>query len=285
MEIHLAFHPDWPHPMSNAPEPPPEPGPGMSRPILPATDRHNRGRAHLGHVVNYWLARSNLSTRQLSRIADWGLDERGWLHDAKLSQIRRNMFIRALPMRYLDALGAANEAIWLWQCRGEAAAVSKLGPPPKDRVDPEWLTSAIWLPHPEFPTEPLSPADWFDLACGHLELPCVSSPILSPNEGPLITAEIRALLLSLVATESSRDQVRHLLRVYPVTDQERKDRLTSVLIGAVSYSKEQAEQELYALAEVVRALRGLTSLQYGPAELYSELSQDRRQVGGGPGDD
>lgn len=257
----------------------------MERPILPATDRHNRGKAHLGHVVNYWLAKSGLTTRQMSRIADWGLDERGWLHDAKLSQLRRNAFIRALPMRYLDALGATNEAIWLWQCKGEKAAISKLGPPAKDRIDPKWLDRAIWLPHPEFPTEPLGPADWFDLATGYLELPCVASPVLAPNEGPQLTEELCTLFFSLVAGESGRDQIRHILRCYPVPDQERRDRLASVLLGAISYDREQMETELYAMSEIVRSLRGLTPMEYGPAELYAELTRDRKQAGGQPDDD
>lgn len=284
MKITVAHHPAWPLPMSNAPESP-EPGPGMSRPILPATDRHNRGRAHLGHVVNYWLAKSSLTTRQLSRIADWALDESGWLHDAKLSQIRRNAFIRALPMRYLDALGAANEAIWRWQCRGEQAAIAKLGPPEKDKVEPEWLNTAIWLPHPEYPSEPLSPADWFDLATGHLELPCVASPILAPNEGPKLTEELVQLLLGLVDGESPRDQIRHLVRLYPsTTDRERRDRFASVLVGAASYDSSEIERELYGLASIVAGLRGLSATDYGPAELYAELTQARRQSGGAAGD-
>lgn len=280
MKVSIAQHPDWPLPMSNAPEPP-EPAPGPQQPILPASDRHNRGKAHLGHVVNFWLAKSGLTTRQLSRIADWGLDERGWLHDAKLSQIRRNAFIRALPMRYLDACGAANNAIWLWQCKGEKAALSKLGPPAKERIKPEWLDRAIWLAHPDYPTDPLGPADWFEIATGHLELPYVASPMLAPNEGPQLTEELCNLLFTLVASESQRDQMRKILRAYPVPDQERRDRLASVLLGATSYDREQAEQELYSLAEVVRDLRGLSAREYGPAELYAELTRNRRQAGGG----
>ena len=132
MKVTIAHHEEWPLPMSNAPEPPEEPVPGMDRPILPATERHNRGRAHLGHVLNYWLSKSNLTTRQLSRIADWGLDERGWLHDAKISHIRRNAFIRALPMRYLDAMGAANQAAALADLAeryaGEARSLASTGP-------------------------------------------------------------------------------------------------------------------------------------------------------------
>lgn len=285
MKVTLAHHDDWPFPMSNAPEPPAEPGPGMDRPILPATERHNRGKAHIGHVVNYWLAKSNLTARQMGRIADWGLDERGWLHDSKLSQIRRNAFTRALPMRYLDALGCANEAIWLWQCKGEQAAIAKLGPPEKDRVKAAWLTQAIWLPHPEYPTEPLSPTDWFDIATGHLELPCVASPVLSPSEGPQLTDELCRLLLSLVASESQRDQIRHLVRLYSVPEKERRDRFASVLIGATTYDSDEMEQELYAMSAIVASLRDLSAKDYGPAELYSELTRDRKQSGGAGGDD
>lgn len=285
MKITVAHHEDWPLPMSNAPEPPEEPAAGLDRPILPATDRHNHGRAHLGHVLNYWLSKSNLTTRQLSRIADWGLDERGWLHDAKISQIRRNAFIRALPMRYLDAMGSANQAIWTWQCRGEQEALAKYGPPSKDRIKTEWLDRAIWLPHPDYPSEPLGPADWFDVATGYLELPQVASPVLAPAEGPQLTDELCKLLSNLVATESYRDQVRHLVRLYPIADKERRDRFASVLIGATTYESAEMEAELYAMSEVVRSLRGLTAKDYGPAELYAELTRDRRQSGGAADDD
>lgn len=280
MELHLAIHPDLPLAMSNIPGPPPEPSEGMGAPILPATERHNRGRAHFGHVVNFWLAKSGLTTRQLSRIADWGLDERGWLHDAKISQIRRNAFVRALPMRYSDACGAANQAIWTWQCRGQDEALAKYGPPEKDRVRPEWLDQAAWIAHPDYPSEPLGPADWFEVATGYLELDCVASPPLAPQEGPQLADEACKLLLSLVATESQRDQVRHLVRLYPVPDKERRDRFAAVLIGATVWDSSEMEHELYPLSQVVRALRGLSGKDYGPTELYAELTRDRKQGGG-----
>jgi hypothetical protein len=285
MKVTIAAHDEWPSPMSNAPEPPPEPSGGMPRPITPATDRHNRGKAHFGHVLNWWMAKSDLTSRQLSRIADWGLDEKGWLHDGKISQLRRNYFVRALPIRYMDACGAANQAIWTWQCRGEHEAIAKYGPPGKDKIDTKWLNAAIWVPHPDYPSEPLGPADWFDVATGYLEIPQVASPVLAPTEGPQLTDELCRLLLSLVASESQRDQVRHLVRVYPVTDRERRDRFASVLIGATVYDSAEIEQELYAMATIVAELRGLTTTDYGPAELYAELTADRRQNGGAAGGD
>lgn len=285
MKVNLSFHPDWPLPMSNSPDPPPEPSPGLSRPITPATDRHNRGRAHLGHVMNWWLAKSELTTRQLSRIADWALDERGWLHDAKISQIRRNAFKERLPIRYLDAMGAANQAIWTWQCRGEHEALAKYGPPEKDKIKPEWLNKAIWIPHPDYPSEPLGPADFYDIAAGYLDIPQVASPVLAPLEGPRLTDELCKLLLSLVANESQRDQIRHLVRLYPSNDRERRDRFASVLIGSSVYDSSEVEAELYAMSAIVAGLRGLSTAQYGPAELYAELTQDRKQTGGAVDDD
>lgn len=285
MELHLAAHPDWPFPMSNAPATPPEPGPGHAALILPATERHNRGKAHFSHALNYWLAKSGLTTRQLSRIADWGLDEKGWLHDAKITHLRRNSFLRPLPIRYVDACGAANQAIWLWQCRGEQEAISKLGPPAKDRVQPAWLASAVWLPHPDYPSEPLGPADWFDVVAGYLELPYVASPKLAPQEGPQLTRELCALLFSLADDGSQREQLQQILRAYPVSDRERRERLGSVLLGISAYTADEVEAELYALSEIVRNLRRLNAKDYGPAELYAELSRDRRQSGGAADDD
>lgn len=285
MKISVAQHPDWSSPMSNAPEPPEDPPRGPDQPPQPATERHQRGTAHLAHVVNYWLLRGDLTARQLSRIADWGLDERGWLHDAKVAHLRRNAFGRGIPPRYLDALGAANQAIWTWQCRGEDEAMAKYGPPSKDRIEPEWLNRAIWIPHPDFPSEPLGPADWFDVSTGYLEIPQVQKPLLAPTEGPQLTDELCRLLFNLVAGESQRDQVRHLVRLYPATDRERRDRFAAVLIGASSYDSDEISRELYLMAEIVRGLRGLTGAEYGPAELYAELTRDRRQRGGLVGGD
>lgn len=284
MKTTVAYHQDWPFPMSNAPELPEDPPKGPDRPAMPATERHQRGTAHLAHVVNYWLLRSGLSARQLSRIADWGLDERGWLHDAKIAHIRRNAFGRGLPTRYLDALGAANQAIWTWQCRGEDEALARYGPPTKDRVETEWLNAAIWIPHPDYPSEPLGPADWFDVATGYLEIPQVRKPLLAPTEGPQLTDELCRLLFDLVANESQRDQVRHLVRLYPATDRERRDRFAAVLIGAASYDSDEISRELYLMAEIVRNLRGLSGADYGPAELYAELTRDRKQRGGPAGE-
>ena len=112
----------------------------------------------------------------------------------------------------------------------------------------------------------------------------MASPILAPNEGPKLTEELVQLLLGLVDGESPRDQIRHLVRLYPPTDRERRDRFASVLVGSASYDSSEVERELYGLASIVAGLRGLSATDYGPAELYAELTQARRQSGGAAGD-
>lgn len=258
----------------------------MAATLLPATDRHNHGRAHLGHAVNYWLGRAGLTTRQLSRIADWGMDERGWLADSKIAELRRNRFGRPLSTSYCDALGAANQAIWRWQAKGEEAAVASLGLPDVYQVKREWLSQACWLKHPDYPEEPLTPADWFEIATGHMELDYVKSPVLAPNEGVQITDELCHLLLSLVPEDlPQRDKLRTVLKAYPVSDVERRERLGACLLGSASYSSEDFEAELYSLAQLVRHLRGVSARDYGPVELYAELTEHRRQAGGAAADD
>lgn len=284
MKLTLAHHPDWPLLMSNSPDAPDEPV-TPPPPASPATDRHNHGRAHLSHVLNWWMAQSDLSARQLSRIADWGLDERGWLHETKISYLRRNQFKERIPIRYLDAMGCANQAIWTWQCRSPHDAIAKYGPPSKDKVRPEWLNRAIWIPHPDYPSEALGPADFYDVAAGWMDIPDVARPILSPREGPQLTAELCQLLLSLVPGKSPKDQLRDLARLYPATDRERRDRFVAVLVGAGSYDRDEIEHELPVLAGIVAGLRGLTTTEYGPVELYEELTRDRAQTGGASDDD
>jgi hypothetical protein len=253
--------------------------------LLPATDRHNRGRAHLGHALNYWLGRSGLTTRQLARVADWGMEETGWLQDAKIAELRRNRFSRPLSTSYCDAMGAANEALHCWQVKGQDAAVDRYGLPANFNVKDDWLDTAHWLAHPEYRDDPLGPADWFEIATGRLQLDYVQSPVLAPGEGQQITEELCQLLFGLVPDLSSRDQLRKLLKCYPTADQSRRDLLVSVLNGAATYSSEQFEAELYALSQMVRHLRGFMARDYGPVELYAELTRDRRQSGGGNADD
>lgn len=285
MKLHISHHPDL-GPMSNSPEEPAPPLKGLTHPLLPATDRHNHGRAHLGHAINYWLGRSNLTTRQLSRIADWGMDERGWLADSKIAELRRNRFSRPLSTSYCDALGAANQAIWLWQVRGEDATIAKLGLPETYKVKRDWLAAAHWLPHPEYENEALTPADWFEIAAGHLELDYVQSPVLAPNEGPQISEELCQLLLRLVPPDlPTRDKLRTVLKAYPVSDTDRRERLGQVLMGISTYSAEDFEAELYSLSQIVRHLRGLSARDYGPCELYAELTLNRKQSGGNADDD
>lgn len=213
------------------------------------------------------------------------MDERGWLADSKIAELRRNRFSRPLSTSYCDALGAANQAIWLWQVKGQDQAIAKLGLPETYKVRRDWLDGAHWLAHPEYADEALTPADWFEIAAGHLDLDYVQSPVLAPNEGPQISEELCQLLLSLVPDLATRDRLRTVMRAYPVSDTNRRERLGSVLMGITSYSSEDFEAELYALSQIVRHLRGLTARDYGPVELYSELTLNRTQSGGSGGDD
>ena len=144
----------------------------------------------------------------------------------------------------------------------------------KQNLD-KWLDRAMWLPHPERPREPLGPADWFGVAAGYLELPCgIACP--APQKGPMLTDELCPRLFTLVANESLRDQIRHMVRCYPASDRERRDRFAASLLGTTRDDSGQIEAELYDLSEIVRVLRGLNARDFGPAELYAELSSDRR---------
>jgi len=115
---------DWPR----EPSPPPLAMPSS----LPAAHqlasrRHVQGRQHLSAVVNFWLAKANLSHEQLGSIADWAMSEKGWLSSPQISHLRNGSVVKP-SHKNLDALGGANEAIWRWQQRGPEECMRRYGP-------------------------------------------------------------------------------------------------------------------------------------------------------------
>lgn len=243
-----------------------------------ATKRHQAGQERLSSLVSYWLRRSGLSLRQFGAIVDWGLGEGGWLPSGQVSHLSRGN-IQKVSIRYLDALAAANHAIWLWKTHGRERAIADLGPFQVWGVEAHWLDDAEWLPAPEQPELELDLGDLAQVVAGRLELPYLAGPQLTPNEGQLMVRELGWLLDQLVQGLglSPRASMDALLAAYPGDDPKRRELLRDLLLGDAELSTAELQEELAGLAEMVRVIRKLPVGEYGPAELRAELVADRRR--------
>lgn len=239
--------------------------------------RHEQGRSHLASLLNYWLRKADLSHDQLARIADWGLGEANCLSKTQISHLRNRNVTRGASARNLDGLAGANRAIWLWQEKGAERAIKLLGPHHNWQVEPEWLTRAIWLPAEDDPIQPLEFADFALIDAGHLKLSYLGGQLLSPTENQEVSSRLTELLNDLGGSGSAMEQIQRVLNAYPLTDPIRRERLRDLMLGDI-WSREELEQELYALAVLVATLRGDPPSSYGPAELHAELATHRRRT-------
>jgi hypothetical protein len=244
----------------------------MTSATITPSARHDAGVRAMSCLLNYWLTHSRLSFEQLISIANWGLGESGMLDKAVLSRLKSGLKARSASYRQIDALSAANRAIWLWQVRGPERAVGLLGPHSSWGVRTEWLDQAKWLPHPDHPTEPLEFADFAEVVSGHLELPYLGPTPLTLPESREASARL-AQVLDGICSERGWGPlgVAKLLKAYPVGDSNRIHKLRRVLLGEHQYSPDELESELLALAEMIRQVRDLEAGTYGPAELQAEL--------------
>lgn len=278
MKLTAGAHPDLPYPFSNGPEPPLPPVKGLQRPLPLASERHEQGVLALKALVNFWLGRSGMSHEQLVSIAAWGLGEAGMLDTTLISRVRNGKQTRGASLRHLDAMAAANHAIWLWQHQGAEAARALLGPHSAWGVRDEWLNDATWLAQPDNETEPLGFADFASVLAGHMELPYLGRSSLSPIDASRLNDGLGHLLEGLIADRGwgPREAIRQLVAAYPANDTARQQRLRGVIVGDVRLSKDELESELYALAEMIRVVRELSPGSYGPAQLQQELLTGRR---------
>jgi hypothetical protein len=233
-------------------------------------------------VVNFWLAKANLSHEQLGSIADWAMSEKGWLSSPQISHLRNGSVVKP-SHKNLDALGGANEAIWRWQREGPQECRRHYGPQSAYRIQDEWLSNAIWLHHPENNDKAINYADFCSLQAGYLVLPYLGEVNLSPSEAKALSQALADLFDQLAQerlneVQSMRQALDVVLAAYPSSaSRDRREHLRSVIMGSADYSRPELEKELPFLAETVRVLRGLSEGEYGPPELHAELSASRRR--------
>lgn len=244
----------------------------------PATERHEQGIYHLAGLINHWLGRASLSHDQLVTIAGWGLGEPGVIDAAVISRLKNAKQARGASWKHLDAMAAANVAIWFWQVKGPDAARAELGPQSSWGIKDEWLEGAAWLEVPEQPDQPLRFAEMAEVMAGYRLLPYLATAGLTPNEARQASDRLGLLLEATIADRGwgPREAIRQLLEAYPVTDKARQRRLQGLIVGEALLTREELEAELHALAEMLRVVRGLKPGVYGPAEFQAELLSDRR---------
>lgn len=230
--------------------------------------------------MKVWVNRSGLSHAELAAIAGWGLGEDGFIDKSVISRIKNGKQERGAGFRHMDALAAANHAIWLWQTKGQRAAWDELGPHTAWGVQDSSLKDATWLPHPDDADQPLRFTDLVEVLAGYLEVPDLMPPALSASDADRFNRELPELLDEVITGQGwgVREGIRQLLAAYPVDEAKRKAKLRAVILGDEQYSGDELEMELHALAEMIRVVRELKVGTYGPAELTVELRTGRRPV-------
>lgn len=239
----------------------------------PATKRHQSGHERFTALAAYWVKRNDISLRQLAAIIDWGLGESGWLGSGPLSQLTRGVGQRT-SLKTLDAVAAANTAIYAWQTHGPEAAIAQYGPLAPWGVKPHWLDQAFWLPCPDHPAEPMELQDLALVLAGRLEVPYLPLT-LAPSEGRVMSRELSALLNDLAVSRglAPRAASEAFLAAYPGT---RPELIRDLLLGEADLSSDEMVEELAPLAEMIRILRRLPQGELGPSELRAELLAARR---------
>ena len=278
MRTRIGVHPDLPYPFSNGPEEFNEPK-YRNEPLRVATQRQEHGVEVFSALINYWFTRSGLSHEQMCAISSWGLHEKGMIDGAVLSRIRNGKQTRGAGLKHVDALAAANRAIWLWQKKGEERARADLGPYSSWSVQETWLNSAVWLSHPDDESLPLEFADFMLVLGGYMDLPYLNVTNLSPANATRLIRALGKLIEDEIKVRSwgPREAVAELLKVYPVDDQVRKERFREVILGTYQYSKTELEGEMYAIGEVIREIRRLRGGEFGVRELREELLSAHHQ--------
>lgn len=212
----------------------------------------------------------------MERICDWAMGEAGLLTNPQISLLR-NSKISKPSYRNLEGLGAVNHAIWLWQTKGQEAAIQAYGPFSTHGIKPEWLDGAVWLQHPEEPDTPLEFADWCELFVGLLELSYIESITVGPTEAKALSATLGDVLNHEISDSGLpfRQALEKLLSCYPTQDRTRIERLRLCILGEYNYTAKELEAEAWDLSSMIGLFRGQPEGTVSPMDLYAELTSGR----------
>lgn len=243
-----------------------------------AQERQAQGVRNLAALLNYWLARSNWSHNAMAALSDWAYGEASPMQGAVISRCRNGSQARGAGLAHLDALAELNRALWMWHERGAAKTIERYGLFSSWGIQQEWLDDGVWLPSVDQPSEPLDLCDLALIMAGRLQLPYLAPWHVARTEATRLCGAVSSLLDGIASDRKwgPGEATRRLIEAYPSTDRKRQARLRELLSGQKPLAAAELEQELPALAEMIRRVSDLAT--YGPAELLDELSSESRPV-------
>jgi hypothetical protein len=249
----------------------------MAPPRKTLAQQLEQGEHWIRETVAHWVASNRCSLREMASIAHWGLGERTSFSHSIISRIANGKLSVSLPA--LICFEALNRAVWLWHTKGAEAARAGLGPLSSYGLTDDALNGSNWLPVPDQEQHPLELSDLVDIWAGRLELPYLGHRLLPPAGQQRLTEQLPRLLDAAIvdAGLSPMVGVRQLLAAYPAADDARRERFRAVILGELQLTRDELQDELLAIAEAVRVMRGLPLGSYGPAQLLAELLEMGRE--------
>jgi hypothetical protein len=225
-------------------------------------------------MLRHWQERGRVIGDQIHAISSWGLGETSLLNKTTLSKLIGGT--RSIDVKALLAFDAWNRVVHAWQTKGQDAAVEQFGPYQSWDVRPEWMDAAAWLPLPEDPAAPMELTDFLYVLVGRLPLPYLGSAGLLLSDNRHLSERLSQLLNQALVDSgrTPREAFRILLAGYPVTDTSRRERLRRLILEGETMTRDELREELFAIAEAIRTLKGLPVGSYGPEALQEELLRD-----------
>ena len=209
-------------------------------------------------------------------MADWASGGHRQFDYNKLSKLRNGDLKGGASLVHLDALGAANEAIWRWK-QNPDAAVALLGPFSSYGVEEQTLHDAEWLPLADDPTEPIRQADLFEILMGLADAPFALAVTVRPSQATELSRALAELINELIRGLGlgPMEGRTAILRAYPG---ENGDAIWELASQGALLTADELEAELGHISSMVATLRAVPPQVYGPRQLHQELSGRGRRA-------
>ena len=235
------------------------------------------GRVAFAHLIRVWHERNGWSHRVLPALAE-ALDA-GRVHNSQLSMLRNGKLVSPGPEVFL-ALGSIN--LWL----AEQAPGGRLEPGSDAaaqlaRAEVPELVEALQqsaLPVGDAQGTVLGPGALLEVFVGMALPPAAFDLRIEASEAADLSAALALLLTAGRPWRLCREQ---LMRAYPVSRPQRRERFAEVMAGQRDYAAAELETELPDLRRTLAALSGADEDSLAP-ERFLELLRHRARALGTP---
>jgi len=204
-------------------------------------DRLLNGRRAMAHLIHVWHERNGWSHKILPALVD--LLELGRVHSSQISNLRNGKLASPGPEVFL-AIAQANFILF-----------KGLDPVKKclEQEHPELLKILINSSKPlcDDQGNPLGAGELFEIFLGLQPLPTCFDWFIEDEEAILLSAAISEILCDGMTWRQCREKV---MKAYPITKPQRRERFASVMAGVNDYTAEQLDGELLDLFVTYRAL-------------------------------